>query len=310
MIARSENSGQSRHTFNGKEYDREFGWQDYGKRMYNPNLIRFPTVDPLVAQYPWFTPYQFAGNTPIQAIDLDGLEPVSMIYENGKLTKPMVTLLNAAFNYSKTSLQNATWLPYTANASTQAWASLVGIPSKTAASVMGTTVVHDNDQQRADARWFGLIIHEQSHEVDIENQGNTSFYTQYINEGIFKDYHDITTEKDAYKMGSSSGGGYSGQLLKYQNGDVLNILNDPNLSEVQKEAALVAFGSKFKRDVILRDKLDFNNSIIEATDLYLKKNKNLSQKVVQFNKDVITQLQKENSEIVDEQEKITEQYGD
>jgi hypothetical protein len=29
----------------------------------------------LAASYPWYTPYQFAGNMPIWAVDLDGLEP-------------------------------------------------------------------------------------------------------------------------------------------------------------------------------------------------------------------------------------------
>lgn len=33
------------------------------------------SVDPLTKSYPWYTPYQFAGNMPIVAIDLDGLEP-------------------------------------------------------------------------------------------------------------------------------------------------------------------------------------------------------------------------------------------
>jgi len=32
-------------------------------------------VDPLTREYPWYTPYQFAGNMPIWAIDVDGLEP-------------------------------------------------------------------------------------------------------------------------------------------------------------------------------------------------------------------------------------------
>jgi len=32
------------------------------------------SVDPLTQSYPWYTPYQFAGNKPIWAIDLDGLE--------------------------------------------------------------------------------------------------------------------------------------------------------------------------------------------------------------------------------------------
>ena len=32
------------------------------------------SVDPLAPEYPWYTPYQFAGNKPIWAIDLDGAE--------------------------------------------------------------------------------------------------------------------------------------------------------------------------------------------------------------------------------------------
>lgn len=31
-------------------------------------------MDPLSPQYPWYTPYQFAGNKPINSVDLDGLE--------------------------------------------------------------------------------------------------------------------------------------------------------------------------------------------------------------------------------------------
>ncbi|ELR69986.1 hypothetical protein C900_04430 [Fulvivirga imtechensis AK7] len=73
-----------RYGFNGKEKDQsgEFGLNhyDYGFRIYNPALGRFLSVDPLASEYPWYTPYQFAGNTPIQAIDLDGQEP-RMHYE-------------------------------------------------------------------------------------------------------------------------------------------------------------------------------------------------------------------------------------
>lgn len=38
------------------------------------NQVKFLSVDPLSKKYPELTPYQFASNTPIQAIDLDGLE--------------------------------------------------------------------------------------------------------------------------------------------------------------------------------------------------------------------------------------------
>jgi RHS repeat-associated protein len=67
-----------RYGFNGKENDNdvkgEGNQQDYGMRISDPRLGRFLSVDPITANYPWYTPYQFAGNTPMQAIDIDGLE--------------------------------------------------------------------------------------------------------------------------------------------------------------------------------------------------------------------------------------------
>jgi len=65
-----------RYGFNGKEKDNDMDGNnyDYGFRIYNPGLGKFLSVDPLAAKYPMLTPYQFASNTPIQAIDLDGLE--------------------------------------------------------------------------------------------------------------------------------------------------------------------------------------------------------------------------------------------
>jgi RHS repeat-associated protein len=68
-----------RYGFNGKEDDSEgmgggSSTYDYGFRIYNAQLGKFLSVDPLTASYPWYTPYQFAGNKPIIAVDLDGLE--------------------------------------------------------------------------------------------------------------------------------------------------------------------------------------------------------------------------------------------
>jgi RHS repeat-associated protein len=67
-----------RFGFNGMEQDNEVSGSgnqyNYGFRIYNPRLGKFLSVDPLSDSYPWYTPYQFAGNKPIWAIDLDGLE--------------------------------------------------------------------------------------------------------------------------------------------------------------------------------------------------------------------------------------------
>ncbi len=48
---------------------------NFGIRMNNPSRGRFLSVDPLTKCYPELTPYSFANNRPINAIDLDGLEP-------------------------------------------------------------------------------------------------------------------------------------------------------------------------------------------------------------------------------------------
>jgi uncharacterized protein RhaS with RHS repeats len=45
-------------------------------RIYNPSLGRFLSTDPVGMAFPWWTPYQFAGNMPIWAIDMDGLQPM------------------------------------------------------------------------------------------------------------------------------------------------------------------------------------------------------------------------------------------
>jgi len=70
-----------RYGFNGKENDNEVkglgNQQDYGMRIYDTRVGRFLSVDPLMPDYPWYSPYQFAGNTPIAAVDVDGTEPKS-----------------------------------------------------------------------------------------------------------------------------------------------------------------------------------------------------------------------------------------
>lgn len=67
-----------RYGFNGKENDNEVkgegNQQDYGMRIYDPRIGRFLSVDPVTKEFPWYTPYQFAGNKPIKYIDLDGAE--------------------------------------------------------------------------------------------------------------------------------------------------------------------------------------------------------------------------------------------
>ncbi len=88
MPGRSFSSGSKyRYGFNGKELDKEIAGTttyDYGFRIYNPALGRFLSVDPLTKGFPMLTPYQYASNTPIAAVDIDGLEAEIVVDRQSK----------------------------------------------------------------------------------------------------------------------------------------------------------------------------------------------------------------------------------
>jgi RHS repeat-associated protein len=78
MPDRSFNAVGYRFGFNGKENDNEVkgngNQQDYGMRIYDPRIGRFLSTDPLTNKYPFYTPFQFAGDDPINFVDVDGGE--------------------------------------------------------------------------------------------------------------------------------------------------------------------------------------------------------------------------------------------
>jgi RHS repeat-associated protein len=79
MPGRTFSGGNSQYGFNGKRFDPETfnspGTEyDFGARIYNPRAARFMSIDPLAHKFPMLTPYQYASNTPLASIDLDGEE--------------------------------------------------------------------------------------------------------------------------------------------------------------------------------------------------------------------------------------------
>jgi RHS repeat-associated protein len=95
-------SSAYRYGFNGKENDNEVKGEgnliDYGMRVYDPRIAKFLSVDPLTKSFPWYTPYQFAGNSPILNLDLDGLEEINYATYFARKIK------------GETALQKSEWL--------------------------------------------------------------------------------------------------------------------------------------------------------------------------------------------------------
>ena len=75
---RHGSSNAYRYGFQGQEKDDELKGEgnslNYTFRMHDPRVGRFFAVDPLTGKYPWYSPYSFSGNKPIQFAELEGLE--------------------------------------------------------------------------------------------------------------------------------------------------------------------------------------------------------------------------------------------
>jgi len=71
--------GEYSFGFNGYENDNEIKGLgnsiDFGARVHDPRLGRFLSVDPLRTEFPFWSPYAFAANSPIKFVDLLGMGP-------------------------------------------------------------------------------------------------------------------------------------------------------------------------------------------------------------------------------------------
>ncbi|MCC6185556.1 MAG: RHS repeat-associated core domain-containing protein, partial [Chitinophagaceae bacterium] len=116
LLPGRQHGTKGRYLFNGKEQDPEVkgaGAQyDYGFRIYDPRLGRFLSVDPLFKTYPYYTPYQFASNNPIIAIDVDGLEssddknPTQLTQQEVTTTQNKIEALSSRAEILKALIDN------------------------------------------------------------------------------------------------------------------------------------------------------------------------------------------------------------
>ena len=79
LPGRNYSSGSYRYLFQGQEHDDEINGAvgtsyAFEYRIHDPRIGRFLSIDPLVKDYPWNSPYAFSENRVIDGVDFEGSE--------------------------------------------------------------------------------------------------------------------------------------------------------------------------------------------------------------------------------------------
>jgi hypothetical protein len=224
-------------------------------------------VDPLTRSYPWYTPYQFAGNTPIQAIDLEGAEPKSVVdYKENSgsekgFTKPVIFLFKEVNGIPERISESA-------NILVDQWYhdKITGYTS--GAITLGDDIVFTENYRTKTTRVFlELAAHEVIHSVQFHRDFNQDLAAYLSSYGLSSAWqaginlttdpnklHDkIPAEKEANRF-ENQFEAFLGFYDQYDskgnptgNNSVINILDNNQLSDEEKVKELTPLVERWKK---------------------------------------------------------------
>jgi RHS repeat-associated protein len=211
-----------RYRYVGKEKDSESGLYYYGARYYAAWTCRFISVDPLANGYPFYTPYNYAGNKPIHKIDIDGMQEQGKAPENksaegsdsGNKARP-----GSGANIKRTERTRDYFNNMTATSTEKGYDGVNNWTSKTGEN--GETVVESTpkDNPSIGTVWYGFDTLTAGTAIEIA--GSETIKTEKTGGDIEEKVEDKKNEKkpdkfngvDIVKGATVSGSGVFGAVL-------------------------------------------------------------------------------------------------
>jgi len=267
LVGRSWSVGSEyRYGFNGKENDNEVkgegNWQDYGMRMYDTRVGRFFSPDPLIVneqQYPELSSYQFAGNTPIQAVDLDGLEPSAVLTKNSdgkyRFTEPAVKLMSWLSGTDEETVRNTNLKPRSRPFGAPWYSSKAGGGAMTSDKKIRYTRNFFKNWKHKESNsiayfggeddysvnvWLSLSGHETGHlRQRKEFKTNLGYYLSFVGEYLKGGSHDASgKEQDAEKGQTKYTDFVKFTNDKYGDNSLVNLFQNKEIKDDDKNKQL------------------------------------------------------------------------
>lgn len=293
--------------FNGKMKDDDISGNgniyDYGFRIYNPRLGKFLSTDPYFNKFPYYSPYQFSGNMPIIASDMDGLEPEVLIDEFGYITDPVADLLSAAFNFGDYGLYFTKWTD-ASKFKGENWKMASYAIAQVSQGINAITLGEDIlfDPVLADVTslrfWIILISHEHTHREDNAVLGPATFNAIYL------------ANADKYEERAYANDALMAKLLN-QNPNLISILESTTLTYEEQKMQLTKIGLTFRLNEIINPKIDQLQKNLTKIDSEIQNYKNqLESKSIFRNPMLYSAVKRELDNLITNKKEILDEIGD
>ncbi len=226
--------------FQNQEKDDEIAdvagaYVNYKYRVHNTRLGRFFAVDPLTSKYPYYTPYSFSGNRVIDAIELEGAEPLLKNEDYTKQLEEQRTSSTSSSTSTSSSSSGASSGVMTTTTTNQATDGGVGYAAATAVSTVlliddasgvgvfddwlipvlfGVAYVYDNTGSRS-----ASIAIPRSVSVDYADDGVNSIANSDGFVTLFRGVHPNHPDYDNAKIGVATPQGGSATPAQHNRGN-------------------------------------------------------------------------------------------
>ena len=188
--------------------DADLNWLDYGFRNYDPQIGRFPQLDPLTDDYPFLTPYQYASCDPINNIDIDGLEGTAVNAGDFAWKAAGTTAFDAVNSFGRgfimpaTRVATATSVASTASKSTNILSligSITSILIHSSVTVGGTINVSMTSAQVGQKPYKTTGVNLESDEINYHRDRLNTEVGKSLFESFWNHEGNVTLSKDEFK---------------------------------------------------------------------------------------------------------------